>query len=198
MRIMAGQSKGRKLKSPKRDSAIKPILGRMRQSLFDSLRPKIMGAHFLDLYAGAGIVGLEALSRGAQHVAFVDKGWEGIKLINANIEILKAREKATVLQGDILGGALIRLKTMLVPDLLFDIVFSAPPYLDKDRRGQILIMSAPTLERLAESELLADGAWVVLQHHKKEPLGSWPKGFQIFKESWFGESVLTYLEYKSS
>lgn len=196
MRIIAGQAKGRRLKSPKRDSAIKPILGRIQQSLFDSLRPRIAGSHFLDLYAGTGIVGLEALSRGAQHVAFVEKGWEGIKLIKANIEIMKVQDKASVLQGDILGGALMRLKMTLASDFLFDIVFSAPPYLDKDRRGAVLIMSVPTLERLVESQLLADGAWVVLQHHKKEPTGPWPKEFQIFKESRFGESVLTYLEYK--
>ena len=113
MRISAGSAKGRLLKSPKKGSEIKPILGRVRQSLFDTLRPWVVGSHFLDLYAGSGTVGLEALSRGASFVCFVDKGREALRLVDANVKRLGFEEKALIYGGDILGGGLWMLKTRL-------------------------------------------------------------------------------------
>jgi len=194
MRIIAGSAKGRSLKAPSRDSSIRPILGRIKQSLFDSIRPKIMGSHFLDLYAGAGTVGLEAASRGASFVVFVENGREGLKLIAANVEKLGFKEKTLIYKADVLGNALLMLPARLPAEFLFDLVFVAPPYMGEDRRGEVLVMSVPTLERLAESKLLAPDAWVILQHHKKESWGVVPKQFQVFKQAQFGESMLTYLK----
>ncbi|MBI4063561.1 MAG: RsmD family RNA methyltransferase [Elusimicrobia bacterium] len=208
MRIIAGSAKGRRLKVPKRESQIRPILSRIRQSMFDSIRPKVMASNFLDLYAGTGIVGFEALSRGAQLVVFVDKGRESLKLIEANITLMKCQDKAIVHSGDVLGGALMLLKARLEGldsrfrgndgsgGILFDLVFVAPPYLGEDRRGSVLIMSVPTLQKLKDSRLLAPGAWVVVQHHQKEPWSSLPDGFKIYKKAKFGESLLTYLEWE--
>ncbi|MBI2070769.1 MAG: 16S rRNA (guanine(966)-N(2))-methyltransferase RsmD [Elusimicrobia bacterium] len=196
MRIIAGSAKGRRLKAPKRDSMIRPILSRIRQSLFDSIRPKVMGSNFLDLYAGSGIVGLEALSRGAQFVVFVEKGREGLRLIEQNIDKLGAKQKSLILQGDILGGSLLFLRSKLEPDFLFDLVFCAPPYLGEDRRGQVLVMTVPTIEKIGSARLLAPGAWVVCQHHQKEPMAAWPGGFHEIKKAKFGESMLTYLKFE--
>ncbi len=155
-----------------------------------------MASHFLDLYAGTGTVGLEAISRGAGFVVFVEKGREGLRLIEGNIKIMRAEDKTMVAPGDVLGGALSLLRARLDPDFLFDLVFLSPPYLAEDRRGAILVMSVPTLERLVGARLLASGAWVVIQHHQKEPMALYPLGFHLIKKVKFGESFLTYLRWE--
>lgn len=196
MRIIAGSAKGRRLKAPPRHSLMRPILSRIRQSLFDTIRPKVMACHFLDLYAGTGIVGLEAISRGANFVAFVEQSREGLRLIESNVKILSAADKTSVMSGDVLGGALNLLRARLAPDFLFDLVFLSPPYLGEDRRGAVLVMSIPTLERLKEANLLSSGAWVIIQHHQKEPMAFYPIGFHLIKKVKFGESFLTYLKWE--
>lgn len=196
MRIIAGAARGRRIRTPKRSSVIKPILSRARQSLFDSIRPRLQSSHFLDLYAGTGIVGLEALSRGAQFVVFVEQSKEGLKLIGRNLQKLHCSHRAWVVAGDVLGGSLTLARLKLPKNEFFDLVFAAPPYLGKDRRGDILVMSIPTLDNLAKSNVLAHGAWVIIQHHKKEPWGALPQNFEIIKQNRFGESLLTYLRFK--
>ncbi|MEK6542864.1 MAG: 16S rRNA (guanine(966)-N(2))-methyltransferase RsmD [Elusimicrobiota bacterium] len=196
MRIIAGESKGRRIKSPKRDSVIKPILSRARQSFFDTIRPRVKECNFLDLFAGSGVVGLEALSRGARRVVFVDSGKEAFKLISANIEALGYSQKAQVVRADVLGGGPAAAAFKLPQGELFDIVFVAPPYLGEDRRGAILVMSVPTLASLVASSVMAPRSWVIVQHHKKEPWDGLPPEFKIWRQVKFGESMLTYLEYE--
>jgi len=196
MRIIAGSAKGRRLKSPKRGSEIKPILSRTRQSFFDTVRPRLTGCRFLDLYAGSGIVGLEALSRGADLAVFVERSREGLRLLEENIRALGAEGKAEVVAGDVVGGVLFSLKNRLPKDTVFEIVFSAPPYLGADRRGEILRMSVPTAAAVVSAGLAAPGGLIVLQHHKKEPLEGLPESLRVWKEAAFGETVLTYLEAK--
>ncbi|MBI4369776.1 MAG: RsmD family RNA methyltransferase [Elusimicrobia bacterium] len=198
MRIIAGSAKGRRIKAPKKGSDIYPILGRVRQSLFDTIRPKITGSYFLDLYAGTGMVGIEAISRGAQMAAFVDKGREALKLIERNLKTLAITDKSVIMEGDIMGGALVLLRLKLSPEVLFDLVFCAPPYLGRDRRGDVLVMSVPTLHKLAASRLLAKDAWVILQHHQKEPMEGMPAAFETIKSVKFGESILRYLQWRGT
>src|SRR5260370_10532027 len=88
LRIIAGQFRGRKLKSPP-SLQTRPTSDRLRETLFNILAPRIEGARFLDLCAGSGAVGIEALSRGAAHVAFVDRSRKMCALIETNLEALK-------------------------------------------------------------------------------------------------------------
>src|SRR6185436_4351978 len=88
MRIIAGKYRGRRLKSPP-DSRTRPTSDRLRETLFNVLASRIQGARFLDLCAGTGAVGIEALSRGAEHVTFVDQSRKMCGLIEANLNALK-------------------------------------------------------------------------------------------------------------
>src|SRR2546425_9203672 len=91
MRIIAGKYRGRKLKSPP-SLQTRPTLDRLRETLFNILAPRIEGTRFLDLCAGSGAVGIEALSRGAAHATFVDQSRKMCALIEANLESLEADE----------------------------------------------------------------------------------------------------------
>src|SRR5262250_3945414 len=88
MRVIAGKYRGRKLKSPP-STQTRPTSDRLRETLFNVLAPRIEGAAFLDLCAGTGAVGIEALSRGAEHVTFVDQSRQMCALIETNLEALK-------------------------------------------------------------------------------------------------------------
>src|SRR5438477_9736887 len=100
MRIIAGTAKRRSLKSPALALGVRPILGRIKKSLFDILRPRITGAVFLDLYAGSGAVGIEALSRGAASVTFIDRNPLCLSVIRQNLSKLQMFARARVIKAD--------------------------------------------------------------------------------------------------
>src|SRR5882672_9942832 len=104
MRVIAGSAKRRSLKSPAASLGVRPILGRIKKSLFDILRPRLENAEFLDLYAGSGSVGIEALSRGAAHVTFVDLNPNCLSVIRQNLSRLQLFERARVVRTDATRG----------------------------------------------------------------------------------------------
>src|SRR6266513_2723631 len=125
MRIIAGKFRGRKLKSPP-SLQTRPTSDRLRETLFNILAPRIRGARFLDLCAGTGAVGIEALSRGAAHVTFVDQSRKMCALIEANLEALKVNEDEIAIDVAEASEYLRRrLKKQIEP---FDIIYFDPPY----------------------------------------------------------------------
>src|SRR5258706_6014912 len=100
MRIIAGTAKRRGLKSPSHSLGVRPILARIKKSLFDILRPHLEGSDFLDLYAGSGAVGLEALSRVAQYVTFVDINPNCLSIIRPNLSKLQLFDRARLARAD--------------------------------------------------------------------------------------------------
>jgi 16S rRNA (guanine(966)-N(2))-methyltransferase RsmD len=123
MRIIAGEFRSRRLKSLPGD-ATRPTSDRLRETIFDILQTRIEGAVFVDAYAGTGAVGIEALSRGARHVFFLEKNRAALDAIRENLASLKAERRATVYAGAVLV-TLARCRTA-------DIVFLDPPY-DQER-----------------------------------------------------------------
>ncbi len=119
MRIIAGEFRSRHLKSLPGD-ATRPTSDRMRETIFNILQAKIEGAVFVDAYAGTGAVGIEALSRGARHVFFLEKDRGALDAIRANLATLNVERRATVCAG----AALLKLDRCRKPD----IVFLDPPY----------------------------------------------------------------------
>src|ERR1700726_4285852 len=101
MRIIAGSSKRQALKSPPPSLGVRPILARIKKSLFDILRPHLEGSDFLDLYAGSGAVGIEALSRGAAFVTFVDMNPNCLSIIRQNLSKLRLFERARLVRADV-------------------------------------------------------------------------------------------------
>jgi 16S rRNA (guanine966-N2)-methyltransferase len=98
LRVGGGEARGRRLKAPK---GIRPTQGLVKAAIFNLIGPRIEGAHVLDLFAGSGAIGIEALSRGAAQVTFVDREPRGLAILRQNLDALELRERAHVVRGDV-------------------------------------------------------------------------------------------------
>jgi 16S rRNA (guanine966-N2)-methyltransferase len=136
MRIAGGEWRGRNLKSPKGD-IVRPTQDRVREALFSMLQNEIPGARFLDVFAGSGAVGLEALSRGASHATFVEQASSSLACIKSNIEMVKCENRTEVIRSD----AYSWLKTAAA-GRSFDIAFADPPYALGHEQGYAEILNA--------------------------------------------------------
>ena len=152
MRIIAGESRGRRIKSVHR-SGTRPTMDRVRESLFDMLTPRISGCTFLDLFAGTGSVGLEALSRGAIRAAFVDANRSCASAIRENLALMSRQADAIVVNRHWSSA----LKQLAEHGETFDIVFADPPYEDENVLNSVVA-------RVVERGLLRPGGRLVLQH----------------------------------
>ncbi|HEV3270264.1 MAG TPA: 16S rRNA (guanine(966)-N(2))-methyltransferase RsmD [Candidatus Rhabdochlamydia sp.] len=123
LRILGGTFRGRLLKSPK-TKLTRPTLAVLRKAVFDILHNKIKDALFLDLFAGSGAIGIEALSRGASHVAFVDNNPLAIRCLKENIQLLQLEKQSSIL----LCSYKQALKQLLKKEIQFDIAYIDPPY----------------------------------------------------------------------
>lgn len=188
MRIIAGVARGRRILSVPKSLPVRPISARIRQSLFDILRPRLPGARFLDLFAGTGAVGLEALSRGAERAVFVDMDPRCVKVIEKNLARAGWAGKGVVLRGSL--GAPLGWISYRSGTGAFDIIFLGPPYVDEQKRP--LRLSQAVVGLIASSGLLEPDGWVVSQHHKKEPVAA-PEGFEAFREAKYGDTVVSFL-----
>ena len=155
MRVIAGRLRGRRLRAPTGDRT-RPTADRVRQALFDVLG-SVEGAKVLDLYAGSGALGIEALSRGAAHATFVESARPARATIRHNIDSLGLADE-TVVVGERVARAQRRLKA-LGP---FDLVLCDPPW-------SILDEAVRDLDALAAARVLAPGARVVLEHPARSP-----------------------------
>lgn len=157
-RILAGAAKGRRLAAPA-GLATRPTGARVRQTLFDILAPRLDGCRFLDLCAGSGAIGLEALSRGAARVVLVDESPAAAAVLRENAALLRgAGGDVTVLRQD----AARALAGLAGEGRRFDVVYLDPPY------GSALY--EPLLEAVAAGRLLAEGGLLVAEHFKKRAL----------------------------
>ena len=179
MRVIAGAFKGRRLATP-RGSATRPTADQVRIALMDTLMPWLPGARFLDLFAGAGGIGLEALSRGAAHTTFVERDPRAVAALRENIGTLGVEAQTRVLRLDV-ARALPRLAA---EGERFGLVFLDPPY-DAD-------LTAPTLEALGGGAVTTPGALVVAQHFTKQPPAPTYGGLAAFRARRFGETTLTF------
>src|SRR5256884_7505183 len=159
MRIIAGRYRGRKLKSPP-SLQTRPTSDRLRETLFNILAPRIEGGRFLDLCAGSGAVGIEALSRGAAHVTFVDRSRRMCALIEKNLYTLGVEDEVEVVLAE--ASEFLR-RYAEKQALVFDIVFFDPPYAT-DYEGVLKYFGEHATRLLAEDSL------VIAEHHKKRAL----------------------------
>lgn len=177
MRVIAGSARGVSLTAP-RDRGTRPITDRVKETLFGILGERVIDAVVLDLYAGSGSIGIEALSRGAAHATFVERGHGALALIRNNLERTHLAGAADVRAGEVL-------RFLDGPDAgtRYDLVVLDPPY----EEHAIL---AP-LERLVP--LLAPSATVVVKHFWRTSVPA-PEGLRLWRERRFGETALTFLE----
>lgn len=193
MRIIAGTHRGRKLISVASTLDVKPISDRIKQSLFDILRPLVTGSIFLDMFAGTGAVGLEALSRGALKVVFADNRGICIKTIKRNIEKFGFEDRSRILKIDLTSKAISRLYDFC-EDKGYDIIFAGPPY--RTRENSKLELTAGILKAIDTYHLLSAGGTIAAQHHKKEVFEV-AKNLRITRSEKYGDTIIDFLEYKS-
>lgn len=157
-RIIGGQGRGRRLKTP-RGRATRPTGARVRQSLFDILAPRLPGCRFLDAFAGAGAVGLEALSRGAGVVVLVDRSAAAITALRENARALgSVAVEARILRQD----ALAAMRALGERGERFDVVYLDPPY-ESD-------LYLRCLSIVSDAGLLAPAGLAIAEHFHKNPL----------------------------
>lgn len=170
LRIIGGQWRGRKLRFADGEG-LRPTTDRVRETLFNWLQPVITGARCLDLFSGSGALGLEALSRGAGEVVFIERNPKAVKALKDNLALLHA-SGATVHQAD----ALAWLRGNVNP---FDVIFLDPPF-----RQNLL---APALKLLAECGWAADGACVYIELESEHGEPELPQGWDLHRSKKAGQ-----------
>lgn len=181
-RIIAGRARGMRLKDVPGDIT-RPVTDRVKEALFNILSSDIVGSSMLDLFGGTGSVGLEALSRGASFVRFIDLHRPAVETINANLLNSGFTEEAQVIRMD----AFTQLKQS--PDRKFDYVYIAPP--------QYKDMWCKALTGLdANPGWLADNAWIIVQIHPVEYRFIDYANFQEFDQRKYGSTLLVFYERK--
>lgn len=179
MRVIGGAYRGRRLRAP-HGQLVRPTSDRLRETLFNILTPCIEGSRFLDICAGSGAVGIEALSRGASHVTFIDRSRRACLTIEENLEAIKASSQAAVINRD----AVAAIRRLAEESAQFDIAFFDPPYASG-------IYSQVT-GLLADGSLLSDEATVIVEHHSKTPPADEHGSLKIYRIVRQGESALAF------
>ncbi|MBI2219087.1 MAG: 16S rRNA (guanine(966)-N(2))-methyltransferase RsmD [Candidatus Rokubacteria bacterium] len=179
MRVIAGALKGRRLATP-RGPHTRPTADQVRIAVMDALAPWLPGARVLDLFAGAGGVGLEALSRGAAHVTFVERDARAIAALRQNVEALGVAGQVRVVRGDVDR----EIGRLAAAGERFAVVFLDPPY----EAG----LTETTLLRLAGAAAIPPGAIVVAQHFTKQAPAETIGRLRAFRTRRFGETTLTF------
>lgn len=186
MRVLGGKFRGRLLRSPSTDQT-RPTTSKLRKALFDICQSEIEGTRVLDLYAGCGAIGIEALSRGASHVTFVDAHRLAVKRIYENLHLLQLEAQAEVRLGD----AMQQLKRLQQEGFCFDLVYIDPPYaLGGDAPRGLLVR---LLEWFDGSSILQQGASLFLEEGPPHRLNtSLPQLARLSKTSVrrFGRTLL--------
>ena len=180
MRIIGGEFRGRKLATP-RGMKIRPTADRLRESIFNILGPTVVHTAVLDLFAGTGALGLEALSRGARSALFVDIGRESLDLVGKNIAALHLNDRAQVLRRDLRRN--LACLGQWPPG--FDLIFMDPPY------GHNLVM--PALAHLRTCGALAANAHLVVEHSSDEPLEPARGGFSLVDQRIYSDTLVSFL-----
>ncbi len=157
-------------------SRVRPTSDKVKQALFNILGHDAGGLVFLDLYAGAGGIGIEALSRGAERVVFVDAASASVKVIRRNIEQSGFEDKARVVQSDVEAF----LKKPTGP---YDIVFLDPPY---------ALELAPVLDLIASARICKPNALVIAEHFKKKLSPERAGALKLVREARYGDTVLAF------
>jgi 16S rRNA (guanine966-N2)-methyltransferase len=176
LRIISGEYKGRILSSVKKPG-IRPSSDKVKGSIFNVLKDEVEGKRVLDLFAGSGNLGIEALSRGAETATFVDSSPQSIKVIKDNIESLNLRKRSKIVGKDCL-------KALPKLEARFGIIFADPPYLSG--------FAQEIMDLVVKHDLLEKKGILVLEHHKKEAFKC-PEGkLHYVKAKTFGDTRVSF------
>ena len=180
MRIITGTSKGRRLATPKGRS-LRPTSDRVKESIFNILGEEIEGKVLLDLYAGTGNLGIEALSRGAKRVIFVEKGREALRLIQRNLFQCGLQGRSEILPKD----AHRAIGVLKERGESFDLILMDPPY----EKGLI----QKTLLKLNAYRIYQEDSVLVIEHNRREPLPDIIYGWNLIRQRRVGDTIISFL-----
>lgn len=176
IRVIAGIAKGRRLKT-KKTKNLRPATDYVKEALFDILVTKVVDSFFLDLFAGSGGIGIEALSRGARKVIFVEKDPLHVALVRENLNLTGFLSQSDIYTGDVLGT----LPLLKNKGYQFDLVFVDPPF----RKGFL----APVLEKLLELKLVLPGGLIITRSAFGEEINT---SETPVREGRYGDSILRF------
>jgi 16S rRNA (guanine966-N2)-methyltransferase len=182
IRIIGGELKGRKLATV-RGIKTRPTSDRVRESIFNILGNSVRAARVLDLYAGTGAMGIEALSRGAESVLFADDHKAALTAIEKNIKACSLENRTNTIKWNIFNN----LNIMRSYRPAFNLVFLDPPY-NKN-------MIEPTLSNLDMSRCLENGSRLALEHSLLEPIPETLPEFKISDQRRYGKTLVSFLIY---
>lgn len=182
MRIISGELRGRKLISPSL-KVLRPISDRAKETLFNILGERVVGADFADLCAGTGSVGLEAISRGAKAVTFIERNERCIAALKENISRCRCKHQAHVIHSDVQ----VALRRLVKVGKKFDIIFADPPY-----KGQLALKLLHLLSQ--NLSLLADGGLIVIRHSVKCSLPDECGLLKRLRAHRVGEGIFSFYE----
>lgn len=181
MRIIGGISKGRRLSSPK-GSSIRPTSDRVKETIFNILGKEIEGMRVLDLFAGTGNLGIEALSRGALKSTFVEKAKDALRIIQKNLLQCGFTVRSEVIPKDVNRA----ISFLASRGESFDLILMDPPY----ERGWV----KKILKKLQEHPIYHRDTILVIEHGRREPLPKDLSGWEIVRQRMIGDTVLSFLK----
>jgi 16S rRNA (guanine(966)-N(2))-methyltransferase RsmD len=180
MRIISGTSKGRRLATLKRH-ALRPTSDRVKESIFNILGKVVEGKKVLDLFAGTGALGMEALSRGAKRAFFVEKGRQAIRLIRKNLSQLGMEGRSEIVPKDANRAiGILKERGETVELILMD-----PPY----QKGLI----HKTLSKLTSHKIYHEDSILVIEHDRRELLPDTIEGWDLIRQRRIGDTVISFL-----
>ena len=178
MRITGGSLRGRLLRAPE-GKVTRPTSSKVREAIFNIVGDRIVDARVLDLYAGSGALGIEALSRGALFAAFVESSATAAKAILGNLEQLELDDRAQVIRGSVAGG----LERLSGAGEKFRLVFADPPYAGR--------AAEETLAAVAASRVLAPGSLVIVEHTKRQELSGEFGSLALASSHRYGDTMVS-------
>ena len=192
MRVIAGTCKGRRLAAPKGDRLVRPTADRVKESVFSILREQVIDANFLDLCAGTGSIGIEALSRGAKHVTFLERDPRCVGIIEKNLRtcglLTESHVRIRLLRRDAVKG----ISDLGKRSAVFEIIYFDPPYgVDLVEGSQLY---TDCLKSLAENSLLRVDGVLLVEHAKQYITPNAVGSLRRSRQARYGDTVVSFYE----
>jgi RNA methyltransferase, rsmD family len=178
VRVISGSARGLKLNTPG-DDRVRPTTDRVKESMFNIVQDWVYDSQVLDLFAGSGALGIEALSRGASQAVFCDNSLDSIKIIKSNIEKARVVDRSQIVSGDFKRC----LRDMEAKNQSFDMIFVDPPYYKE--------LFEEVLDTIRACKILKKDGIVIVEHDAKKPIGQ-VEGLEVYKEKKYGITMLTF------
>lgn len=178
VRVISGSARGLKLNTPG-DDRVRPTTDRVKESMFNIVQDWVYDSQVLDLFAGSGALGIEALSRGASQAVFCDNSLDSIKIIKSNIEKARVVDRSQIVSGDFKRC----LRDMEAKNQSFDMIFVDPPYYEG--------LFEEVLDTIRSCKILKKDGIVIVEHDAKRPIGR-VEGLEVYKEKKYGITMLTF------